>query len=294
MKKLLAIIVFCIPALANAQTLVFDEGLRFNEGTLAYKNMVLVSNFGSSEFNPLNTENKGYIMAVVGGELKPFIDCDGSLSAPKGMAVVDSHLFIADVGRVVVYNLKKLTEKPSTIYLPEGELFVNDIAVISTIVLVTVTNTGNIYGIDATDGDKPGPAQLMGNIPGANGIAVSGAHIYVASYNPNGIPTSENVIYVADVIGGAPTLVPMIEGMPSGQYDGIAMSDDGKTLYFSSWTGGEKGQGGAIYSYDMVNGGAVKKLDFGVVLNAPADITYKDGYLFVPDLTQSKLYRFKL
>lgn len=288
---MLALAVACIPAILNAQNLVFDEGLRFNEGTVSYKGSILVSNFGSSEFNPLNSENKGYIMAINGADISEFIKADGHLSAPKGMAIVDNHLYIADVGRVVVYNLKKLSEAPYTIFLPEGEVFVNDIAALSTIVLVTVTNTGNIYGIEATDGEHPGEPKLMGNIPGANGIAIFGTKIYVASYNPSGTSGAENVIYAADAIGGTPTLTPLIEGLPIGQYDGITLSEDGSMIYFSSWTGA---QGGAIYSYNLLKGGAVQELNFGVKLEGPADILCKGGYLYVPDLPQSKLYKFKL
>lgn len=288
----IALLVFCVPIFGVAQTLEFDEGLRFDEGTTVYKNMVLVTNFGSSQFDPLNDEHKGYIMAVSAGAIKEFIAPDGNLSAPKGMTVLDGHLFVADVSRVVVYNLRKEDEKPRTIMLPEGEVFVNDVASVAGIVLVTVTNTGNIYGIDASDIDNLAAPQLMGNVPGANGIAVHGGQIYVASYNASGVPGGENIIYAADIIDGAPQLRPLIDGLAPGQYDGIAISEDGETLYFSAW-GSETG-GGAVYSYNLIDGGAAKKLDLGVELTGPADILVKDGHLFVPDLPSSKLYRFKL
>lgn len=291
-RYFIALLALCVPVFATAQTLEFDEGLRFNEGTAVYKNMVLVTNFGSTQFDPLNDEHKGYIMSIAAGAIKEFIAPDGNLSAPKGMIVLDGHLFIADVGRVVVYNLRKEDEKPRTIMLPEGEVFVNDLASVAGIVLVTVTNTGNVYGIDASDIDNLGQVQLMGNVPGANGIAVHAGKIYIASYNASGVPSGENIIYAADIVEGAPQLRPLIEGLEPAQYDGIAVSEDGATLYFSAW-GGENG-GGAVYSYNLIDGGAVKKLDLGVELTGPADILVKDGYLFVPDLPCSKLYRFKL
>ncbi len=300
MKQIISItaLLLCTLFVANAQSNLKPEltgGFRFNEGLTVYKNMVLASNFGTANLDPLNTEGKGYIVSVSGNNVKMFIASDGYLSAPKGMAVHQNHLFIADVGKVVIYNLKKLKEqRPRVIEFPEGELFVNDIAVVGDIILVTVTNTGNIYGLDATDINNVGKPALMGNVPGANGIVVSNGFIYCASYDPNGNPTAANIIYYCDIIGGKGKfeIKPLIPNLKPGQYDGIAITDDGNTLYFSSWTGDE--DHGTIYRYDLNGETPVRKIDFGVPFGGPADICIFDGMIYIPDLPNSTLYRFSL
>lgn len=289
----LALAFVCTAAIAQNVVHQFTGGLRFDEGLTVYKQSVLVSNFGCAEFNPLNTEGKGYITAITGNDNKMFIAPDGNLSAPKGMAIHNHHLFIADVNKVVVYNLRKLKDRPRVIQFPEGEMFVNDIAIMGEILLVTVTNTGNIFGIDASNTEVLGKPSLMGRVPGANGIIVSGGRIYCASYNPTGTPAAENVIYYADITSDINSIVikPLIKGLKPGQYDGIALTADGATLYFSSWSGEN---GGVIYSYALNGETPVRKIDFGVTFGGPADICILDKMIYIPDLPNSTLYRFSL
>lgn len=289
MKRLLLLIFCCVSTVAFAQTKI--EGLKFAEGTVPYKNMILVSNFGTDSLNPLNTEGRGYIVAIDGDGQHILIPPKGYLSAPKGMAIVDHHLFVADVGSVVVFNLKKPNEKPRVLKLGANDLFANDIAVMGDIVLVSVTNTGCIYGIDASDIKNLGAPKMMGTIPGANGMVVSAGRLYVASYDPGEKPSSDNVIYVCDIASGAKSIEPLIKDLPGGQYDGIAVSEDGETLYFTSWSGKE---GGAVYSYKLSGEEPVRTLDFGVKLVGPADISIADGVIYIPDLPKSILYRFTL
>lgn len=291
-KRLSLLGILLLPLLCRAQsTMVFDQGLRFCEGSVPYKNMVLVSNFGSSELNPLNTEGKGYIASIQGDRVGILIPAAGFLNAPKGMAIYANHLFVADVGRVVVFSLKKPTQKPRYIELGKDDLFANDVAVLGELILVSVTNTGCIYAIDATDIEHLGQANKIGKVEGANGMVVSGTKLYVASYDPSEKPTSVNVIYVYDLSTPSVPFKPLIKDLVPGQYDGITLSRDGERLYFSSWTGLN---GPTIYSYALSGAEPVRTLDFGVKFIGPADISVVGGEIYIPDLPASKVYRFTL
>lgn len=273
---------------------LFSEGLKYCEGTVPYKNMVLVSNFGCEELDPLNTQGKGYIMAIADGKLKMFIPNDGYLSAPKGMAILQGHLFVADVNKMVIYNLKRLGEKPQVVDFPEEDMFVNDIVAIGNLILASVTNTGRIYGIEAEDvsnlhGRKP---TLMGDVPGANGMVVHDNMLYIASYNPSGTPSSENVIYYSDITSPNNSIIKLIPDLTPGQYDGIVVDEDGPTIYFTSWSG--KNGAGEIYAYDLLRKGAVRTIDLGVKLIGPADICIKGDSLWIPDLPNSTVHRLPL
>lgn len=279
---------------------ILEEGLRYPEGSTPYRNMVLISNFGNiSEFNPLNNEGKGYIAAIEGDKTRIFIPYDGNLSAPKGLLVFSGHLFIADVGKVVVYNLSKLEVKPQVIMMPEEELFVNDLVQVGDLVMVSVTNTGNLYGINASPSNMKALAEqqprLMGNVPGANGMVVKDNILYIASYNPNGKSDENNVIYYIDITAPTTELKKLIPNQAPGLYDGITLSEDGNTIYFTSW--GQDGEGACevgLFAYDLDGKSSIRKIDVGAELKGPADITVKNGYLYLPDLTASCVYRLPM
>lgn len=278
----------------RAAVYTVTEHIRFNEGTLPLKHGgILLSNFGTETFDPLNKEGKGYIV-LLDKETKVLFPATGALNAPKGMAVKDDCLFVADVGCVVVYDMKQPEQRPVKIAFPEGELFVNDIVALGDFLLVSVTNTGHLYSIDVKDcgtiwsAQRPKPKKVA-DIPGANGLAEHEGTLYVASYDPNENPDEQNVIYAVDMTVPGSKPVNLI-GSRYGQYDGVAVSPDGSKLYFSNWKNAEgKAEVGYI---DLAPGkkNAVTILNVGVELQGPADICISDGYLFIPDLPANKLY----
>lgn len=278
----------------KADVYTVTENIRFNEGTLPLKNGgILLSNFGTDTFDPLNKEGRGYIV-LLDKENKILIPASGALNAPKGMAVKDECLFVADVGCVMVFNLKKPEMRPVKIVLPEDELFVNDIITLGDFLLISVTNTGHLYSLDVKDCDavwgpqRPKPVQAA-TIPGANGLAEHEGTLYVASYDPNEQPGEQNVIYSIDMTTPGAKPVNLL-GSRYGQYDGIAVSPDGTKLYFSNWknAAGKTEVGYIDLTPDKKN--AVTILDLGAELQGPADISISDGYLLIPDLPANKLY----
>ncbi len=274
------------------------ENMRFPEGTLVLRSgEILVANFGTDSLAPLNREGRGYIVSL-NKENRILIPARGALNAPKGMAVKEDCLFVADVGCVTVFHLKKPGVQPVKIAFPEGEVFVNDIVAMGDFLLVSVTNTGHIYALDVRDCEavwgarRPVP-KLVATIPGANGLAEYEGTLYVASYDPEERPGAENGIYAVNMTDLTAEPVNLM-GDRFGQYDGVAVSGDGKRLYFSNWRG-ENGSG-EVGFVDLTPEGknAVTVLDLGVELWGPADISVAKGYLVVPDLPASRVYMVAL
>ncbi len=279
---------FCLLALAanscsggvESGVTIVEDGLTFNEGSVPYGSTLLVSNFGGEQLNPLNGDGLGYIAQLDGDQISVFIPASGVLNAPKGMAIEDDYLYIADVGQVVVYNLNNLEMTPTVIPFPEGELFVNDIAIDDDVAYITVTNTGNIYALDISS-----PADLTVRdlskylaLPGANGVVFDDDVMYVASYAPDGNTTDVNVIYKIEEINN-PQPTRLIERM--GQYDGLVVEDD--KLYFTNWVGGEVG-------YVDLETEEITFLDLGdLVLAGPAALSIMDDTIYIPDLPNSRL-----
>lgn len=265
---------------AEHQHSVINENIRFCESTYPYKNGILIANFGTEQLNPLNNEGKGYISYYKDGAINVLIAGDGNLSAPKGMYIKDNYLFICDVNKIVVYNISILGD-PQIITFPEDDLFINDLVADENTLYASVTNTGRIYQIDITE-----PANLNGvtpvkwvDITGPNGLIINKGVMYIASYPADGNTTEANVIYeITDFTHPTPAKFTTLPG----QYDGIAMSCDKKTMYITNWSPV------GISAIDMKTK-QITPLMIKEDLAGPADITVIDGTMYIPDLPNSRM-----
>lgn len=253
--------------------------LKYNEGTVVYNNTLLVSNFGSSVLDPLNQEGKGYISQITGSRNEIFLS-DSRLSAPKGMAIAGNHLLVSDVGKVLVYNLQDKAQAPQVVDFPEGNLFVNDIAIAGHTAYISVTNTGKLFKLDISDVNAITPAKLSeyASVVGANGLLIDGTKMYIASYPADGVTTADNVIYLIDNLAN-PKPTKFITRQ--GQYDGLALR--GQTLYFSNWENGEIG------TVDLMTKEITSFTIEGATISGPADISIMQNVLYIPTLPLSKV-----
>ena len=263
---------------------IFDEGLRYCESTYPYDGGILIANFGSTQLDPLNSEGKGYVVFYKDGASEVLIPADGNLSGPRGMYLRDGHLFICDVNKIVAYDLENLEAVPQTIALPEGEAFVNDLAADGNNLYVSVTNTGHIFRLDISDPAQAGTPELWLEIPGPNGLVIRDGVMYAACYSPDGDARSEHIIYrIPDLQNpGAEPFVTL-----PGQYDGIAFSSDGQSLYVTNWAP-------AGVSRIDLQSRTVEPVGLSLEqpLVGPADMTVSEGTVYVPDLPNSRVVIF--
>lgn len=268
---------------ASAQTVVnvIDKDIRYCESTCPYDGGLLIANFGTEQLNPLNTEGKGYIVLHKDGKNEVLIPADGHLSAPKGMLVRDGYLYVCDVNKVMVYNLADKAAESRTIALPEGNLFANDLVSEGDYLYVSVTNTDRIFRVDISRPGQPGQPQEWLSVAGPNGLLLHEGSLYVASYPADGRTTDAHVVYrIADLKN--PVAEKWME-VP-GQYDGLAVASDGKALYVTNWTPAQ------VSRIDL-NTRQLSPLDLKLpqALVGPADITVTGGYLYIPDLPNSRV-----
>lgn len=281
-KRFLTLMCLFSALMVSAQTglKIVNEGLRFCESTYPYDDGILIANFGTEQLNPLNNEGKGYIVHYKDGKSNVIIPTDGNLSAPKGMFVRDSHLYVCDVNKVVVYNLKDIKKRPVVVAFPEGNLFVNDLVAEGNWLYASVTNTGKIFRIDISRPDAPGKPEEWAEVAGPNGLLMHNGKMYVASYPADGVTKDENVVYcIADLQHPVPQRVTEI----SGQYDGIALAADGN-IYITNWTPAQ------LARLNLADGTiAPLKISLAETLVGPADITVSDGKIYIPDLPNSRV-----
>lgn len=280
-RLVVTILILCVLTTAGTAFIknrykVVSKGLKHCEGTVVYNDKLFVSNFGTEELDSLNNENNGYVLSFDKNMKSEMLISSGrGLSAPKGMAVLNNHLYIADVGRVMIFNLEDLEMTPVTLRLSEKDVFVNDIVAIGDEVWFSVTDSGNIYKYQ-----WGGVPKKVLSIEGANGLFYDGQQLYVASYSDNG-----KVYVIKDVKNPVPEIFFDVKA----SYDGVTV--DSETLYLTSW--GEN-QEPRIFAVNKEDPSDYKILKTPTEIKGPADISYFRGRLWIPDLIQSKLVGIKI
>ncbi|MEO9964365.1 MAG: hypothetical protein ABJF11_01170 [Reichenbachiella sp.] len=152
--------------MTTSESVIYDE----------FRDVLYVSNIGSVP--PTAKDNDGFISIIsTSGEV---IDLDWvtEISAPKGMGIIDSSLFVTNIDEVVEIDI------PSGVivkrYLVGNAQFLNDITITDTEdILISDSNLNNIHKL--TDGSM----KFWMNdsaFHGSNGLLAQGDQLMVASY----------------------------------------------------------------------------------------------------------------
>lgn len=272
---MVALMVSCVAPVEQSDELVLTD-FQANESAYPYKGGILITNFGT-EPDGLNQEGKGYVEYYKDGVRSMFIPNDGKLNAPKGMMLVGSDLYICDVNKIVVYNLDNLSAEAREIYLPEGEMMLNDLVVCGETMYVSVTETGNIFKFNINNPEF----ELWANLKGANGLLLVDNVMYVACLFLDRAVTEDSVIYkITDLDNPNPVKASTLPG----EWDGLVISDDGKTIYTTNWHPGRSG----VYAMNVADG-SVTRIETEREIFGPGDLAYLDGKLYIPDMLESTL-----
>ncbi len=255
-----------------------DLGLRTPESVLYVPELdvYLVSNINGS---PLDKDDNGFLLKVSpnGESLGKLVDGakdDVTLHAPKGLAVKDGVIYVADIDRVRTFDLATGAAKDEIAL--KGATFANDVA---------LSGKGDLYVSDS--GLKPDFSSS-----GTDAIwkvsAGKAKKIYSSKKfgGPNGLLAGEDGVWVATFGSGELSYITdkgkqeEVQKLPKGKNDGLVRTNDGRVLV-SSW------EGSAVLVGKP--GGEFRELLSG--LESPADIGYdsKRDRLLVPLFMKDQL-----
>lgn len=180
------------------------------------------------------------------------------LDAPKGMALKDGKLYVADITRLVVIDAA--TGKTDQVYNAPGAGFLNDVAVLADgVVIAADSDTGAIYRFD-------GPTAAVWikdpQLRSVNGLLPVGGKLYIT--------TMRGLLLAADPASKA--LNVLATGL--GDADGLARLDDGSFLV-SEWPG---------RIFHVTAAGKVT-----TITDTRASETYINDFLVTDDLTRRVL-----
>ncbi|MDO6430769.1 hypothetical protein Q4E93_09225 [Flavitalea sp. BT771] len=280
MKKAWIITPAMIISMAQAQPPVKETtGFHHPESVYQSGNNLYVADIGTA-MTPVAKDGDGFIGRVdlSTGQLADahFLPMSGKLNAPKGMAMDGNTLYVADVDRIVGFDV--VSRRQVAEIAIEGTGFLNDLVAGDGMLYASATDNGKVYAIDLKTFRYE--ALPVDSIAGANGLYYAGHKLYCVSIGNWSHP--DGTVYIIDVRNRTMEK----QGDYKGMLDGVAVVDN--TLYFSDWG---KDQKGLLLAMNLSTKG-VKALPGAI--SGPADFTIsKDRrYFIIPEMLQGKvLYR---
>ena len=270
-----ALFFLCIPGAHSQQTVT---GFEAPESVIRSGDRLFVSNIGGATADPMAMDSNGFISELSKeGKILHRKFQKSVLNAPKGMAIVKEVLYVADINRVVGFNIHS-GDQVFVIDIPAKML--NDLCRVDDQHLcVSETVSGRIMVIGIQDKS----IRILGSIDGANGVTYDekSGILYAVGM---GVNMTGGKMYMKD-LKTADTLFTMLPGSPTGIFDGLEMFDS-HHLIASDWISFTS-KNGRLLVYDLVNHTvAAYSIDAG-----PADITYDpDSHtVYIPQMMQNSL-----
>ncbi len=249
------------------------------EGVASDGEFIYVSNVGV-KLEPMEKDGDGRIMKL-NPAATDWIDKDKwaaiKLDAPKGMAIIGKTLYVTDIDRVVVIDLKKTEQLFVYDFARFNTKFLNDLAVMNdSTLLVSATDANAIFKINLKD--QTFEKMKTGELNGPNGMVYASEEnkIYCVEYGSEKKPKGR-VLAIDGKSGAVKQL-----GTHTGGLDGVALTADG-SLMFSDW-------GTAHLEKLNLQTGAITEV-VSDSIQGPADFYYDTATkkTFLPRMMENKL-----
>lgn len=238
LKNILTAAFMCIGLGGFSQQVI--NGFAMPESITSNGKRFFVSNQGQDVFSK---DGDGFISEIsADGKLvnPKLFPVTGVLNAPKGMTVSGNILYVADMERVVGFDIN--TRK--TVFeltIPETKVL-NDICRLENgFIAVTETVSGNIYKINT----KSKSFEIIGNVPTANGINYNERTKQLVVCT-NGKSYGDGSVYIKSGNGNFQEL----PNIATGFFDGIEWIDD-THLLISDWVTFPIKGFGKMWIYDL-------------------------------------------
>ncbi|MFW0717447.1 acetolactate decarboxylase [Pedobacter sp. N23S346] len=237
-RNIITVILICLVLKGFSQQTI--SGFAMPESITSDGKRFFVSNQGQ-DF--LNKDGDGYISEIsADGKLinQKFLPQNGILNAPKGMAVANGILYVADLDRIVGFDIN--TKKTVFELIIPQAVVLNDVCHLENgFIGVTETVSGNIYKVNT----KNKTFEIIGNLPTANGINYdeNTKRLVVCT---NGKILGEGAVYTKTGNGNFQAL----PNIANGFFDGVEWINDSHLL-ISDWVTFPTKGFGKLWIYDL-------------------------------------------
>ncbi len=255
--------------LKDPESVVFDERSK----------LLFISNVNGA---PTDKNGKGFISTMtLDGKMSRVKWVEG-LHAPKGLAIFDRKLYVADIDQLLVINIENghIEQK----YFANNSVFLNDVA---------VDSIGNIYVSDMMANAiyrlSSGELNLWlqdDALQSPNGITIEGEEIIIASWGvmTDGVNTDVPG-HLKTISLASKTVKSLGNGQPIGNLDGVESNGKGQ-YYVTDWLNG---------GLFLVNAdGQPKKLLALAQGSADLSVVASKNLLLIPMMIDNKLLAYKI
>jgi hypothetical protein len=210
------------------------------------------------------------------GGLSLFDDNVPTIS-PKGLLVIDTLLYVADIDRLLIYNIKTTKVEKVVTFTTFGAKFLNDICYDGFYTLyLTDTQKNKIYSYDI-DTKMLGYRLIYGDLTAPNGVIYRNGFLIGVSFIEN------SPIWKIDLKDMTLTNV---KSTTFDYLDGIQADGNGN-IYISSWGSTSQTGVGEIYKIKDDFSGEFEKVIGG--LSGPADFLLHNNKLVIPEMNANKI-----
>ncbi|QJW88377.1 hypothetical protein HNV11_02805 [Spirosoma taeanense] len=264
-----------LPLIGRAQSTLVP-GFDHPESVWPTPGVVYVSNIGK-ELKPSDKDGDGYISRLdPRGRVLEQRFLTG-LNAPKGMAVVRGVLYVADIDRIVGFNLRTKSVVFELDFTSEKTQLLNDLVIRDAQTLfVSATDRGKVYQVNLSAKTY---TALPGTTNGPNGLFFDAdrRRLFVVGYGSNGQPGDIGVFEEQNGQMIYRTLLPR-----AGVFDGVTLLN-GKVALVTDW-GTTSRPGGKLWRLDLTSN-TLKPYAALTNLSGPADFGVFGQMLYLPQLT---------
>jgi alkylhydroperoxidase/carboxymuconolactone decarboxylase family protein YurZ len=275
--------------LSFAQQLTMFAGISNPESVVADDNFIYVTDIGK-ELKPMEKDGDGKIWRLT--KDGKFIDNDffkAKLNSPKGTALFNNLLYIADIDRVVVLNTKTGNLINEISLEKFGVKLLNDLCIKDGKELfATCTISGKVFNIPLNNESKISVLDIP-EIKGANGISYDATSnkLVVVGLGSFDSPKGLGEIYIVSLNGKQPTSN-KLNGI-TGFFDGVEWLDENHIIT-DDWVSLSENKG--IVNIVNIKTLEIKKLN-PIPIGGPADffLDKEQKQLIVPATLQGRLIR---
>jgi len=256
------------------------EGFEAPESVLKNGDKIFVSNIGGTQPNPMAKDGNGFISELsADGKIVQQKFQKTTLNGPKGLAVMNDVVYVADIDRVVGFNINS-GEQVFELNIP-GAAFLNDLCNAGNNMLaVSESMQGKIYLINIENKTSA----FAGSIAGANGVTYDEKTKQLFACGMGAQMNGAGKLYVKD-INSKDTVFTELPNSPTGVFDGLEMMDDDHLLV-SDWISFNS-DNGRLVVYDLKNhASTIYSVEAG-----PADIYYDrtSDKVYIPQMPKNKI-----
>lgn len=217
----------------KAQPVIITPGLDHPESAIVHNGFIYVTTIGKGELAPTAKDGNGTITKLDrSGKVVDAAFNKSPLDAPKGTAIVKNTLYVADIDRIVGFDLGTGKQTDVIDLSAEHVNFLNDLAVKGDSVLfVTSTDQNKIFSVSLGKTHRVKTVDVPA-ITGANGLEYDAKSntLYVCGMEFNDAPKGE-IGKITWAAGRAKyTRITNLTGL----FDGLVLLND-HTLVVSDW-----------------------------------------------------------